>query len=86
MCSNEQPPASRNVHYFSIDSVLVYVNFYADFGPSNIGQLVRFCQIMQEKLASPALAAKRICLYSSLQEGKRANAAFLLCAYMVRCV
>ncbi|KAJ3142497.1 Dual specificity protein phosphatase cdc14a, partial [Irineochytrium annulatum] len=48
--SLSQPPHQHpNVHFFSIDSTLVYINFYSDFGPSNLAHVIRFCEIMQEK-------------------------------------
>lgn len=80
---SEQPPKLQHIHFFSIDTVLVYINFYADFGPSNLSQVVRFCEILQEKFITPATATKKICLYSSMDVDKRANAAFLMCAYMM---
>ncbi|KAJ3110520.1 Dual specificity protein phosphatase cdc14a [Phlyctochytrium bullatum] len=70
------PHQYPNLHFFSIDNVLVYINFYSDFGPSNLAHVIRFCEMMQEKF-------KRICLYSSMDSDKRANAAFLMCAYMM---
>ncbi|KAI8849206.1 dual specificity protein phosphatase [Chytridium lagenaria] len=57
---------------------------YSDFGPNNLAHVIRFCEIMQEKFkVKPSLASKRICLYSSMDSDKRANAAFLMCAYMM---
>ena len=44
------PPQFPDVHFFCIDHVLIYVNFYADFGPNNLAQVFRFCEILQEKL------------------------------------
>ena len=43
------PPQFQDLHFFSIDQILIYVNFYADFGPNNLSQVFRFCQILQEK-------------------------------------
>ena len=43
------PPAQENVHFFTIDQQFVYTNFYADFGPSNMSHVIRFCYFMQEK-------------------------------------
>ena len=53
MSLNDAPPNFQTIHFFSIDTVLVYINFFADFGPSNIAQVVRFCEIMQEKFKVP---------------------------------
>lgn len=54
-----------------------------DFGPNNISHVVRFIEMLGEKFRNPALANKKICVYSSLAADKRANAAFLLCTYML---
>lgn len=48
---DEQPRPARGIHFFTVDTTLVYVNFYADFGPSNISHVIKFCTIMQEKLS-----------------------------------
>nr|KAJ3420387.1 Dual specificity protein phosphatase cdc14a [Polyrhizophydium stewartii] len=80
---NFAPPQYAQIHFFSIDTQLVYINFYSDFGPSNLSHVMRFCEMLQEKFRNPATANKKICLYSSMDMDKRANAAFLICAYMV---
>jgi cell division cycle 14 len=80
---SKQPQSYENVHFFTIDNQFVYVNFYADFGPSNISQIVRFCNLLQSKFEDPATANKTLCLYSSYEIDRRANAAFLICAYML---
>jgi hypothetical protein len=49
LSTTEQPAAYQHIHFFSIDSSLVYINFFADFGPSNLAHVVRFCQLLQEK-------------------------------------
>jgi cell division cycle 14 len=43
------PAPVQNVHFFTIDQQFVYTNFYADFGPSNMSHVVRFCNFMQQK-------------------------------------
>ena len=42
------PAPQENVHFFTIDQQFVYTNFYADFGPSNMSHVVRFCYFMQD--------------------------------------
>ncbi len=37
--------------FFSTDSELLYYPFCADFGPLNFGNIFRFCQVVNEKLA-----------------------------------
>jgi cell division cycle 14 len=68
-------------HFFCIDSDLVYWNFFLDFGPLNLGQLYRFCQLLNSKLNSPKLAGKMIVFYSSTHPHKRTNAAYLISSY-----
>lgn len=48
--SLSHPPTQLpNVHFFTIDQQFVYTNFYADFGPSNMSHVVRFCNFLQQK-------------------------------------
>ncbi|KAI8827868.1 dual specificity protein phosphatase [Chytriomyces cf. hyalinus JEL632] len=77
------PTPQPNAHFFSIDATLIYISFYSDFGPNSLAHVIRFCDLMKEKFNSPQLNSKKICLYSSTDSDKRANAAFLICAYMM---
>ena len=43
------PAPQEGVHFFTIDNTFVYTNFYADFGPSNMSHVVRFCDYLQNK-------------------------------------
>mmetsp|Transcript_29081 Transcript_29081/g.42822 ORF Transcript_29081/g.42822 Transcript_29081/m.42822 type:complete len:560 (-) Transcript_29081:451-2130(-) len=67
------------IHYFHIDTELVYWNFFLDFGPLNLGQLYRFASTLNEKLQQYPL----VCFYSSTVPAKRANAIYLICAWQV---
>ncbi|KND02115.1 uncharacterized protein SPPG_09042 [Spizellomyces punctatus DAOM BR117] len=80
---SQHPAQYPSVHFFTIDHVLVYINFYSDFGPSNLAHVVRFCDLIVEKMKNPRTADKKLVLYSSHDSDKRANAAFLICAYML---
>mmetsp|Transcript_147062 Transcript_147062/g.271396 ORF Transcript_147062/g.271396 Transcript_147062/m.271396 type:complete len:444 (-) Transcript_147062:129-1460(-) len=77
------PKNTAKSHYFSIDSELVYEPFFADFGPLNLSLTFRYCKMLEAKLKDPGLADKRIIHYCSHDPKKRANAAFLICAYQV---
>ena len=69
----------KQIHFFCIDNELVYWNFFLDFGPLNLGQLARFCKKLNDKLRKfPA-----VCFYSSTDSAKRANAAWLICAWQM---
>jgi len=78
-----KPERQRKAAFFSIDEELVYWNFFKDFGPLNLGQLFRFSQILEELLTDPKLDGKKIIYYSSAKSEKRANAAFLICSFMM---
>ncbi|NP_001101188.2 dual specificity protein phosphatase CDC14A isoform 2 [Rattus norvegicus] len=78
-----RPKSTINIHYFSIDEELVYENFYADFGPLNLAMVYRYCCKLNKKLKSYSLSRKKIVHYTSFDQRKRANAAFLIGAYAV---
>ena len=71
----------RPIHYFSIDGELVYWNFFLDFGPLNLGQLYRFCRLLNAKLSSVELRDRVVCFYSGIKGSQRANAIYLMCAW-----
>lgn len=81
--NGEAPQRSNDMHYFSVDQQLVYCHFYNDFGPNNLAHVWRFNAMLKNKLASPELAGKKICLYTNMANDKRANGAFMLCAFMM---
>ena len=68
-------------YFFSIDQELIYWNFYLDFGPLNLGNLHKFFNILNNRLADPLLKDKTIYFYSGAFPRKRANAAFLICSW-----
>ncbi|XP_062848999.1 cell division cycle 14Aa isoform X2 [Trichomycterus rosablanca] len=78
-----KPKSTANAHYFCTDDELVYENFYADFGPLHLAMLYRYCCKLNKKLKSFTLSRKRIIHYTSYDQHKRANAAFLISAYAV---
>ncbi|KAG7265190.1 hypothetical protein CRUP_030304 [Coryphaenoides rupestris] len=45
-----KPKSTANTHYFCTDDEFVYENFYADFGPLNLGVLYRYCCKLNKKL------------------------------------
>ncbi|XP_039204411.1 dual specificity protein phosphatase CDC14A isoform X1 [Crotalus tigris] len=78
-----RPKSTVNTHYFCTDEEFVYENFYADFGPLNLALVYRFCCKLNKKLKSFSLSRKKIVYYTSFDQRKRANAAFLIGAYAV---
>ncbi|XP_043228500.1 dual specificity protein phosphatase CDC14C-like isoform X2 [Amphibalanus amphitrite] len=81
--SHLRPKSTANTHYFCVDEELVYENFYCDFGPLNLAMLYRYCHKLNRKLRSVAHAKKKIVHYTTMDNKKRANAAFLISAYAV---
>eukprot|EP00002_Diphylleia_rotans_P019911 TRINITY_DN3850_c0_g1_i3.p1 TRINITY_DN3850_c0_g1~~TRINITY_DN3850_c0_g1_i3.p1 ORF type:complete len:477 (-),score=53.02 TRINITY_DN3850_c0_g1_i3:601-2031(-) len=77
------PRDNERATFFSIDNQLVYLHFFHDFGPLNLGQLYRFCQIVKTRLQDAR--GRRVYMYSSVDPHKRANAAFLIGGYLVIC-
>jgi len=41
--------ARSSIHYFTIDDKLRYISFFADFGPLNIAQVIKFCDLLNSK-------------------------------------
>ncbi|OXB66164.1 hypothetical protein ASZ78_012963 [Callipepla squamata] len=54
-----------------------------DFGPLNLAMLYRYCCKLNKKLKYFSLSRKKIVYYTSFDQRKRANAAFLIGAYAV---
>ncbi|XP_053107079.1 dual specificity protein phosphatase CDC14A isoform X4 [Hemicordylus capensis] len=78
-----RPKSTVNTHYFCTDEEFVYENFYADFGPLNLAQIYRYYCKLNKKLKSFSLSRKKIVHYTSLDQRKRTNSAFLIGAYAV---
>lgn len=72
--------STSDAHYFSIDSELVYENYYNDFGPLNLGCVYKYCKILSEKLKQ-YLNKQIIIHYTTVDPKKKANAAFVLGCY-----
>lgn len=77
------PKDTATSHFFSIDGILRYDAFSADFGPLNLALTFRYCKMVEAKLNNPSLAGKRI-IHCCLQDPRlRANAACLMCLFQV---
>lgn len=73
--------SGKPMHFFNIDSELVYWNFFLDFGPLNLGQLYRFSTKLNHKLK--VLKNHTIVFYTSTLPAKRANGIYLICAWQL---
>ncbi|RLV96557.1 Tyrosine-protein phosphatase CDC14 [Spathaspora sp. JA1] len=77
------PSDTRELVYFTIEDSLPYNSFHLDFGPLNIAILYRFAVILHNILNEETNQGKAVVFYSSTCPKQRANAACLLCCYMV---
>jgi cell division cycle 14 len=64
LAAAEAVEASIPPVYFSVDELLLYNAFYADFGPLHIGHLYRFAVYLHNILGDPAHEKRRIVLWS----------------------
>uniref|UniRef100_A0A3P9P346 protein-tyrosine-phosphatase n=1 Tax=Poecilia reticulata TaxID=8081 RepID=A0A3P9P346_POERE len=74
---------TANTHFFSTDEEFIYESFYADFGPLNLAMLYKYCCKLNKKLKSFTMSRKKLVHFTSYDQKKRANAAFLIAAYSV---
>ncbi|KAB0801528.1 hypothetical protein PPYR_05882 [Photinus pyralis] len=81
--TGDKPKSTQCTHFFTVDNELVYDSFFNDFGPLNICMLYHYCVKVNKKLKSAALQKKRIVHYTSCDEERRVNAAFLASGYMI---
>jgi len=65
---------------------MIYWNFYLDYGPLNLGHVIRFCTLLNKKLKDPKLKDKEIYFFSAEHPSKRNNAVFLICSYLILCM
>ncbi|RVE51659.1 hypothetical protein evm_003631 [Chilo suppressalis] len=68
-----------------IDDILIYENYYSDFGPLNLGCVYKYCKILNEKLKL-YFNKQVIVHYTSTEPNKKANAAFVLGCYGILCL
>ncbi|KAK9462991.1 dual specificity protein phosphatase [Lipomyces oligophaga] len=81
--SDSIPQDTDTAAYFTVDDSLPYNAFHHDFGPLHVGHLYRFAVVLHEILAEEYNQEKSIVFYSGTNSRARANAACLLCCYMV---
>lgn len=87
--------AEANVHWFCVDSELVYLSFFEDWGPLNVAMFYRFClhlhhlinSAQEESTASAVEAARdlHLILYTTNSPKNKANAALLAAMYAMVC-
>ena len=79
-----QPRPAEGEHWFTVDRILQYQNFCADFGPMNLACVTRFNRLVREKLSSPKFSegCQTIVAYTGNSPQQRSNLAFMLGAYL----
>ncbi|KAL6928295.1 cell division control protein 14 [Hanseniaspora valbyensis] len=77
------PKDTQEASFFTMDDELFYNNFHLDFGPFHVAHLYRFALRLHEELTKSNNVDRAVVFYSSTSTKKRANAACLLCCYMV---
>lgn len=77
------PDDTDEIVFFTVEDSIYYNSFHLDFGPMNIGHLYRFAVIFHEILNDPENSNKAVVFYSSASSRQRANAACMLCCYMI---
>ncbi len=77
------PKNTTTHHYFSVDQELVYEPFFADFGPLNLSSTYRYAKLVEALLEDERLANRKIVHFCSLDPKKKANAAYLVCAFLI---
>ena len=74
---------SQKSIYFTTDNSLIYTAFFADFGPMDLGITFSFCQSLIDTMKNANKEKKIVYYYCASHPHRRANAAVLLCAYLV---
>lgn len=80
---SKRPQAIKNGFNFCIDEQLVYTPYFSDFGPLNLAQVYRYCHDLEKTMKDPQFKKSIIFHYTSTDSAKRANAAFLICAFQL---
>ena len=80
---DETPKNTSQLVYFTVEDALPYNAFHLDFGPLHIGHLYRFAVALHNILNDPKNSSKAVVFYSSNSPKARANAACLLCCYLI---
>uniref|UniRef100_A0A0C9R841 protein-tyrosine-phosphatase n=1 Tax=Fopius arisanus TaxID=64838 RepID=A0A0C9R841_9HYME len=78
-----EPKATSDIYFFSIDDELIYNNFYNDFGPLNLACLYKYCWKVNHIFNNPRHYQRHIIHYTTDDEEKKTNAAFLVASYAI---
>ena len=73
--------SSEKPQFICCDNSLIFSSFFADFGPFDLGKTVVFCRQLDDLLKK--LNSSPLVFYCSSHQHRRANAAVLICAFMI---
>ncbi|KIO30890.1 hypothetical protein M407DRAFT_221992 [Tulasnella calospora MUT 4182] len=76
------PDEEATYYWFTIDDDLPYMSFFEDWGPLNLGQVYKACILIHELLEDKEIKHTRLCLYSSNDPRRKANAALLMALFV----
>lgn len=81
-CFTKVPLPQPGIRFVCTDRTLLYWNFFLDFGPMNLGQTYRFCELVQGVLDD--FPQDKVVYYCAGNHGqRRANSVMLICAYQM---
>eukprot|EP00286_Rhodomonas_abbreviata_P024282 CAMPEP_0181311552 /NCGR_PEP_ID=MMETSP1101-20121128/13202_1 /TAXON_ID=46948 /ORGANISM="Rhodomonas abbreviata, Strain Caron Lab Isolate" /LENGTH=420 /DNA_ID=CAMNT_0023418299 /DNA_START=187 /DNA_END=1449 /DNA_ORIENTATION=+ len=80
--TNVQRMKMKNFHFFTTAFHEAYIPFCLDFGPVNLGVVMKFCDFMKTKLSKPLLSNRHLVYCFSADWRLASNACFLLAAYL----
>jgi len=83
--SRSKGASASSVFYLTVDNKFEFQPFFEgyDFGPLHLAHVYYFCRLVDYKLKELAKLQQQLCIVTSLNGKKRANAAWLMCAYML---
>jgi cell division cycle 14 len=83
MAVPSDPAPTYGVHFFTMDKVMRYQPFCADFGPFNLGMTNNYGGVLKELMLSHKNKRTKIVYYTSAAASDTTNAIYLLGAFMV---
>ena len=82
VCERDPIPAA-GVQFFTMDKVMRYLPFCADFGPFNLGMTHYFLEVLHELFNTAKLREDKLVYYTSPTAPDVTNAIFLLGSFLV---
>jgi len=83
MTTTTDPGSTPGAHFFTMDKIMRYMPFCADFGPFNLGMMHHFCEVLKDILMQPRHAKVKVVYFTGTAQNDVTNALFLLGAFMI---